>query len=357
MTARMAQLGWNDFFEQHFEPFRPQGLIPARVAREDRGAYLVYCEGREVAAEVTGRFRHEATSKSDFPAVGDWVAAHVPGQEARARIHALLPRRSSLSRKVAGGHTEEQVAAANVDTVFLVSGLDGDFNPRRIERYVTVAYDSGANPVIVLNKTDLCADVEARIAEAESVAFGVAIHAVSATDNSGLGVLLPYLATGKTVALLGSSGVGKSSLINSLLGSDRLAVRAVREGDSHGRHTTTHRELICLPRGGVIIDTPGMRELQLWTDEDSLRGSFQDVEQLAGQCRFNDCGHRSEPGCAVKSAIERGQLPSGRLVSYRKLQRELLRLEKKQAERARIAERASIRTVDRGDAWRKEQEL
>ncbi len=349
MTTDMIRLGWSDFFEQHFEPFRQQDLIPARVAREDRGAYLVYYERGEVVAEVTGRFRHEVMSRSSFPAVGDWVAINVLPQEPKARIHAILPRRSSFSRKVVGGHTEEQIAAANVDIVFLVSGLDGDFNLRRIERYLTVAYDSGANPVIVLNKADLCADVSARVAEVESFAFGAAVHPVSAIENSGLDRLLPYLGIGKTVAILGSSGVGKSSLINSFLGRDRLAVSAVREDDSHGRHTTTHRELICLPQGGLVIDTPGIRELQLWTGEDSLQGSFQDIEDFAGQCKFNDCKHTHEPGCAVKSAIESGALPSARLDNYRKLQRELLHLEKKQAEKARMAGRGSRKKADRND--------
>jgi ribosome biogenesis GTPase len=341
MTTNLVKLGWSSFFEEHFRPFGDHGLIPGRVARQDRDSCLAYCEQGEVAAEVTGRFRYEALSRSDFPAVGDWVAIDAPTEQQTTRIHAILPRNSCFSRKEAGAHTEEQIGAANVDTVFLVSGLDGDFNLRRIERYLTVAYNSGASPVVVLNKTDVCDDVEARIGETESIAFGVPVCPVSAVEQSGVTELLSHLDVGQTGVFVGSSGVGKSSLINCLLGSDQLAVGPVRQDDSHGRHTTTHRELICLAQGGIIIDTPGMRELQLWTDEDSVGGSFQDVEEIAQQCRFRNCKHVREPRCAVRAAIENGSLPSQRLESYRKLRRELARLEWKQARKARAADRAS----------------
>lgn len=336
MNKSMFQLGWSEFFKRPFEVYQQRGFVPARVARENRGAYLVYWEQGESTAEVTGKFLHEAVSVSNFPAVGDWVAISSPTQTQPARIHALLPRRSCFSRKAVGGNTEEQVAAANVDTVFLVSGLDHNFNPRRIERYLTVAYDSGAVPVIVLNKVDLVHDVDAVVLETESIACGVRVLAVSAVSMQGLKNLQPYLAAGTTTAFLGSSGVGKSSLINSLLGDDRLAVSAVRKGDSHGRHTTTHREMILLPQGGLVIDTPGMRELQLWAAEDSLDGSFHEVEELALRCRFSDCRHRGEPGCAVQAAVERGELSAARLENYRKMQRELRFLARKQAHKTRL---------------------
>jgi ribosome biogenesis GTPase len=279
--------------------------------------------------------------------VGDWVAIAARPEEGAATIHAVLPRKSRFSRKAVGGRTEEQMLAANVDTVLLVSGLDDDFNVRRIERYLTLAWEGGANPVIVLNKADLCEDIEGCLIKTESVAFGVPVLVVSAVDRQGLEDLRRHVGPGITSAFLGSSGVGKSSLINALLGEERQLVQAVRDDDSRGRHTTTRRELILVPDAGVVIDSPGLRELQLWIDEDSLKRSFEDVEEFVTQCRFGDCRHQSEPGCAVRAAIEDGTLDAARYRSYQKLQRELRHVARKQDQKARLLEKEKWKKISR----------
>ncbi len=330
----LMELGWNESLSALFEPYGLEGLSPARVVAQHRGAYAVAGETGELLAEVSGRFRHRTSDPADFPAVGDWVAVEPHGR-GRGVIHAVLERRSAFARKAAGALTEEQVVAANVDIVFLVTGLDGDFNLRRIERYLTAARASGASPVVVLNKSDLRGDVAEVIADVAAIASGTPIVAISARDGSNLGQLRAHLAPGKTAALLGSSGAGKSTLINRLLGEDRLPTGPVRESDSHGRHVTTRRELVALPDGALLIDTPGMRELQLWADEVSLSGVFDDVEALVARCRFADCGHGTEPGCAVREALADGRLDAGRLESYLKQRRELRHLELKRDDRAR----------------------
>lgn len=319
----LRQLGWTAAFHQDFALFEAEGLTPARVAREDKQSYVVYVECGPLRASVSGRLRNNAAGPADFPAVGDWVAIQARPAEQQATIHAVLPRRSMFSRHAAGEAARQQVLATNVDCVFLVSGLDGDFNPRRIERYLTLAWESGAAPVIVLNKADVCAELDARIREVEAIALGVPVLVVSACDGRGLAELRSHVGPGITAALLGSSGVGKSSLINSLLGEEQLRIGAVREDDSRGRHTTTHRELLLLPGGGIVIDTPGMRELQLWARDEAVEGAFGDIEQLARACRFRDCAHASEPGCAVRIAVARGVLARDRFESYLKLKREL----------------------------------
>jgi ribosome biogenesis GTPase len=330
----LHRLGWNAHFENLFVHHRSRGLEPARVSREDRGRYGVLDERGARSAELAGRLRHEARTRAEWPAVGDWVALR-PGAASSAVIDAVLPRSSAFTRKVAGEATEEQVIAANVDTVFLVSGLDLDFNPRRIERYLAAAWDSGAEPVVVLNKADLVDDLESRLAEVTAVAPGAAVVTLSALAGEGLEALAPWLAPGRTVALLGSSGVGKSTLVNALLGEARQETGGVREADSRGRHTTTHRELVPLPGGALLLDTPGMRELQLWGDEEGLDGAFPELAGIAARCRFRDCRHESEPGCAVLAALESGELDEARLESWRKLQKELLWLASRQDARAR----------------------
>ena len=296
-------------------------------------------ESGELRATISGRFRHEHPVHTEWPAVGDWAAVAPRPDEGTATIHAVLPRRSSFSRKAAGERTEEQVVSANVDIVLLVTSLDGDFNVRRIERYLTVAWDSGARPVIVLNKADICTDVDRCVYEVEGIALGTRILTLSAATGQGLDELRAMLSPGVTGAFLGSSGVGKSSLVNALTGFTRQTTREVRADDSRGRHTTTNRELIPLPNGGMIIDTPGMRELQLWTDDDGLETAFADVEALVSQCRFGDCTHTSEPGCVVQAALEAGTLKQDRFRSYTKLQREIQYQELRKDQSARLIEK------------------
>ncbi len=343
----LEELGWDDSFAAAFAPYAEQGLTPARVVAQ-KGLNQISTGSQELYADLAGKLRHELQGPGNavaHPAVGDWVAVRMPTGEGRALVHAVLPRRSKFSRKTAGLRTDEQVVAANVDTLFLVSGLDGDFNPRRIERYLAAAWDSGAQPVVVLNKLDTCADPEACLLEIGAVAMGVPVHRVSALLGSGCEDLLAYLRPGKTVSLLGSSGVGKSTLINRLLGREVQRTGGVREGDDRGRHTTTHRELFAAPSGGLLIDTPGMREIQLWEADQGIESAFGDLEELAESCRFSDCKHDGEPGCAVQAALSAGQLTADRLESYRKLQKELHHLEMRQNDLARIQEKKKWKSI------------
>jgi ribosome biogenesis GTPase len=339
-------LGWSPSREAEFEPYAADGLAPARVAAQQRGAYVVYGEAGEGPAEISGRLRHAAVTAADFPAVGDWVAVDIgPGADA-ATVQAVLARSTEFSRKAAGAAAVEQVVAANVDIVFLVSAFGGDLNVRRLERYLAASWESGAEPAIVLNKRDLAVELEAAVAEVEAVAFGVPVHVVSCLDGVGLDELRQYLSGNRTVALLGSSGVGKSSLLNRLLGRERQQVRDIR-GDGRGRHTTTQRELVPLPAGGLVLDTPGMRELGLWGAASGVEETFADVADLAAACRFPDCAHATEPGCAVRTAIDEGRLPEARLESYRKLQRELRHQELKADPRAQAEARRARRRFAR----------
>ncbi|MDP9235476.1 MAG: ribosome small subunit-dependent GTPase A [Actinomycetota bacterium] len=342
----LQDLGWDPYFEAQFEPYSHDDLIPARVAVQHRGAYVVLTQAGERPAELSGRLRHDASSLAELPAPGDWVAVRPVVNENKVVIHAVLDRRSSFSRHVAGFETEEQVLAANVDTLFLINALDTGPNVRRIERYLTLAWESGAIPVVVLSKTDLSDDPSAARAMVEPVAVGVDIHLTSSVTGEGMDGLLTYLQRGRTVAVLGSSGAGKSTLINHLIGEERMATREIRS-DGKGRHTTTHRELILSPTGGLILDTPGMRELQLWDADEGIDQAFQDIASLAAECRFRDCKHEGEPGCAVLAAITDGSLPAERLASYRKLQRELRALEIKQDKRAKSDERRKYRIQER----------
>ena len=323
----LARLGWDAERADHLHTHHP-GLEPARVAVEHRGSYILFTDGGEVSAEITGRMRHDAVLRTELPAVGDWVAIRPLPNEPKAIIEAVLPRRSSFSRDIAGLTTEEQVLAANIDVLFILAGLDGDLNLRRVERFLTLAWESGARPVIVLTKTDRCDDVAAAVNGVIDVAVGADVVAVCALDGSGIDGLEVHLHGDPTIALLGTSGVGKSTLINRLLGEDLMVTKKVR-WDGKGRHTTSHRQLIPLPAGGAIIDTPGLRELRLWDADTGLDSSFTDIAELASSCRFADCSHEHEPGCAVLTAVEEGSLEGARLASYRKLARELAALERK----------------------------
>jgi ribosome biogenesis GTPase len=336
MTDPLAALGWTPRLQALFEPYRNAGLIPARVSLEHTHIYRVSTGSDEWLARIAGRMRHQATARTDYPGVGDWVAVEPPPQVGEdARIKAVLPRSSRFSRRAAGDATEEQIVAANIDVVFLVGGLDHDFNPRRLERYLLVARESGATPVIVLNKADLVEDPQAYVDEVRALAPAVEVCAVTARRPASLDPLRAHLTLGRTGALLGSSGVGKSSIVNSLVGHAMLRTHDVRESDSRGRHTSTHRQLVILPGGGLLIDTPGMRELQLW-DSGGLGETFTDIGELAAECRFRDCRHRGEPGCAVAAAVAAGKLPESRLESFRKLDAEREHVERQQDERALI---------------------
>lgn len=321
-------LGWDDGFQEAFTTYAAQGLTPARVAAEHRGAYVLRGEMGDFHGIARGRLRDQALLSSGLPAVGDWVAAHAENG-GRAVIEAVLPRRTSVTRKMAFAEADEQVLVANVDTLFVVSDLVQDLSPRRLERYVAVAYESGAEPVVVLTKLDLCTDRSA-IAAAEAVAIGVPVLAVSNVTGEGIDELEGFLRPARTVALIGSSGVGKSTLINRLADDELFATADVRR-DGRGRHTTRHRELISLPGGALLVDTPGLRELQLWDGD--LDGAFADLIGLAAGCRFSDCSHESEPGCAVRAAIVAGELDPARLASYRKLERELESVEARRSRR------------------------
>jgi ribosome biogenesis GTPase len=314
--------GWNSYFEAFWRGGEWKNALPARVIAQQRKFWRVAGEFGECWAEASGKLRLAADEGADWPAVGDWVVVEAPGADATAVIQEVLPRRSKFVRKSAGRKIEQQVIAANVDTALLVSALDGDFNPRRVERYLAQCWESGARPVIVLNKADACEDARGKAAEMERVAISTAVCVLSARTGQGFGELEEFLRPGHTVVLLGSSGVGKSTIANRLLGEAVQEVRPVRESDSRGRHTTTTRELFILASGAVLMDTPGLREMQLWDAERGVAQTFADIDSLAAQCRFGDCRHEGEPGCAVMAAVGEGALDAARLENRRKLLRE-----------------------------------
>ena len=320
MTLNLYNYGLDDHFSDEAAIY--MGLFIARVAEQHREQYKLITENGELNAVVSGKLAYHADGKSGFPAVGDWVMIdRVDENSGHAVIHHILSRKSRFARKAAGTANEEQIVAANINTVFICMSLNADFNLRRLERYLTIAWDSMATPVVVLTKSDLCGDVKLKLDEVGSVAMGVDIVVCSAENSDGLNEILTYTKPGKTIAFIGSSGVGKSTLINRLMGQDILATKQIREDDEKGRHTTTHRQLLPLPNGGIAIDTPGMRELQILTGD--LSKTFEDIAELALGCKYKNCAHRNEPGCAIRHAIENGVLSEKRFESYQKLQREM----------------------------------
>ena len=315
----LKRYGFNDRFENDAKEY--ERLIPARVTQQHTNLYKIITEQGEISAAVSGKLMYTAQDSLDFPAVGDWVMADIADSNSNsAVIRGILARKSVFVRKAAGTSNTVQIVAANIDMVFICMSLNEDFNLRRLERYLVIAWDSMATPIIVLTKADLCGDLSDKLLEVESVSVGTDVIVCSSMYENGFESVKSYIKEGRTIAFLGSSGVGKSTLINRLLGQDVLKTKEIREDDGMGRHTTTHRELILLPGGGVVIDTPGMREMQISTG--NLRKAFEDIEDIAQNCRFKDCSHIYEPGCAVKAAIETGELDEKRFASYQKLLRE-----------------------------------
>jgi ribosome biogenesis GTPase len=323
----LESLGADSAIFGAFETYAAQGLLLARVAIANRDQYRLYTAAAELSAEASGGLWYRTSGPASMPVAGDWVAARLVGA-AQAIVEAVLPRRSCFSRRAPGRAEQEQPVAANIDLVFLVCGLDGDFNLRRIERYLALAAESRASPVIVLNKADVSGDLVLRIAETTAIAGTAPIVVSSARDPRGMDGLMDFLAPGRTVALLGSSGVGKSTIVNRIVGEQRMRTEEVRLSDSRGRHTTTHRELITLPGGGALLDTPGMRELQLWAGHESVDSAFEEIVETAAACRYRDCSHSGESGCAVAAALASGTIDPGRWASYRKLQAEARRHER-----------------------------
>lgn len=340
--------GWNDYFEAVWKDSERGTAQPARVVTQGRGIWRVAGDFGECPGEAAGKLRLAAEEGADWPAVGDWVAVELRDGGNAALIHEVLLRRSQFVRKMAGKKIAEQVIAANVDIALLVSALDGDFNLRRLERYLTQCWESRARPLIVLNKADVCETPQEKIEEMERVAMGVSMCAVSAKTGRGFGELEKYLVRGQTIVLLGSSGVGKSTIVNRLLGVEMQKVREVCESDSRGLHTTTARELFVLAGGALLMDTPGLRELQLWDADEGISQTFADIESLSGRCRFGNCRHDGEPDCAVKAAIEAGALDMARLENWRKLERELAFLKRRVDHEAQHNEKRRIKQTMRG---------
>ena len=343
----LSQWGWNPYFEAMWREGNRESdsAVPARVISQQRKFWRVAGEFGDCLAEASGKLRLAADDGAAWPAVGDWVSVEPQEGNATAMIRAVLPRRSRFIRKSPGKRIEEQVIAANVDTALMVSALDDDFNPRRVERYLAQCWESGARPVLILNKSDACPDSRGKLAEIERTAMGALVCAISAKTGEGMDKIEPFLIAGQTLVLLGSSGVGKSTLANRLLGQSLQKVSDVRASDSRGRHTTTVRELFALPGGALLIDTPGLRELQLWDAEDGVTEAFTDIDLLAAQCRFGDCGHQSEPGCAVQAAVSAGTLDLARLENHRKLVREQAFVRRKIDPAARSEEKRRIRQL------------
>jgi ribosome biogenesis GTPase len=346
----LEDLGWTRFHADAFEPFAQPGIEPARVAIEHRGGYqIVTPELGLIPAGIAGRLRHEMRNPSERPTVGDWVAARISKDGKKAVIHHVTPRRTALSRNAAGRATKEQILAANIDVVFVLASLAGDLNLRRIDRYIAVAAESGAKVVLLLTKSDLASGQAMATAAARSAIPGVPVIITSNVKRRGFRDVIGHLKPRSTTVLIGPSGVGKSSLINGICGEEKLDVQEVRESDQKGRHTTTERQLLPLPNGALVIDTPGLRELQVWIEESELREAFADIESLALSCKFTTCRHIDESGCALRSALDNGGLTAARLASYHKLKAEALLFQEQKRQR--------YRTDDRTTRYRRDAEM
>lgn len=333
----LYDLGWDDNLREEFQPYK-NDFSAGRVCAEYKGMYKILTECGEVLGSISGKMNYSALERTDYPAVGDWVVIDIIKENIdKTIIHKILKRKSKFSRKAAGKVIEEQIIAVNIDILFICMSLNSNFNLRRIERYTTMAWESGAVPVILLTKSDLCQDAEEKIGLVETSAPGIDIIVVSSLENIGIDLVKSYLTNSKTGAFLGSSGVGKSSLINKLIGRDVLEVKRVRENDDKGMHTTTNRELFLLSDGGIVIDTPGMREFQILDADTGIDTSFEDIQELSLQCKFSNCSHNTEPGCAVKKAIEDGILSEARFNNYLKLKKEAEYMFRKNNKAAEIA--------------------
>ncbi len=352
MNTQLAALGWDDFFQQSFESINDGNLIPVRIIRENRGEYIVNSGSEQFAVRSSGAVRDRLSESGSVPTVGDWLAVERVKATGESLARHRLSRKSRFERQVVGKKSAYQTVAANFDTLFLVSGLDGDFNPRRIQRYLSLACNSGARPVVVLNKADLVPYLELIVEEVQKIALDAPVLTISALQPETLDCLGEYLSFGKTVALFGSSGVGKSSMVNGLLREERLASQAVRREDSKGRHTTTWRELIQLPGRGMIIDLPGMRELQLTEDTAGISKSFGDVLELATQCRFRNCSHNGEPGCAVEAAITAGELEQDRFEQFMRQQQESAYVKERRASRKKPASKTQQEREQKDDYFK-----
>ncbi|HYG22524.1 MAG TPA: ribosome small subunit-dependent GTPase A [Verrucomicrobiae bacterium] len=346
----IQSLGWNAELQQSFDAIAKPSLLPGRVAVEDKHHFVIFADAGTFIGKVTGKFLHEHRNRALLPKVGDWVVfSLVKGEAERAQIHFVLPRRTKLSRKVAGRETEEQVMVTNVDIAFIVQALDASFNPGLLQRHLAMVVEGGVRPVIVLNKADLCDDIEAKNATVERIVGEAPTIAVSAKTGRAMARLKKLVRPGETVVFIGASGVGKSTLINHIYGEDILPTTEVRESDAKGRHTTTWRELIVLDNGGLVIDTPGMREFQMWMSGETSREAFADIEEIALRCHFRDCSHTSEKRCAVLESVEKGELPRERYESFVKLTRELKFLNEAARQRE-FVERKRARGAERSRA-------
>ena len=343
-SITLDELGWGDWFEEYQKRLNRPDLIPARISVQYRSNYRVLTQAGELTAEVTGKFINPINPGVELPRVGDWVAVQIFDQESKAIIHELFPRRTRISRKVPERKTEEQIIAANIDEIFIVHGLDKEININRMERFQSMVQDGGARPVYVFNKSDLLTD-EKEVRDA--LRSDVPALIVNAKSEDGMDPLIAHVKPQKTYAFIGASGVGKSTLINKLLGREKFQTREVRESDTKGRHTTSHRELVLMPGGVLLIDTPGMREIQLWDDGGALDIAFPDILELAQYCRFSDCGHRAEKDCAVKQAVDRGELAAERYEHYLRLEKELSYLKNRQDQWGRLEQKRQEKILHR----------